>query len=279
MYFRKKLYFMSNKFFEKYGSWAVVTGASSGIGAEYARQIAAKGLNIVLVARRKARMEALATELEHQYKVSTKVVECDVAQDGFLQIILDATKDLDVGLLINNAGVNCEGQFFRGDLARNLQMIQVNVKAPFALAYEYGKQFVEKGKGGIIFTASTSAFNAYPYLSHYAATKAYILSLAESMNYEFKDKNVDIMAICPGMTKSEMTKGMKDSMILMEAQPVVAAALDGLGHTAFVVPGMINKLQTFFNARVLGRISARNFSGALLKRVLPAAKPKKPKPQ
>jgi short-subunit dehydrogenase len=274
MYFSKKLYFMSNTFLEKYGTWAVITGASSGIGAEYAKQIAAKGLNIVLIARRKSMMEALATELELQYKISTKVVECDVAQDGFEQIILEATKDLEVGLLINNAGINCEGPFFRMTLERNLQMIEVNVKAAFALGYVYGKLFVEKGRGGIIFTASTSAYNANPYMAHYAATKAYILSLAESMNYEFKDKNVDIMAVSPGLTKSEMTKSMevKDSLVVMDAPPVVKAALDGLGNTAVVIPGIINKLHILFNDRILGRIGARNFSGMLLKEVLPSAK-------
>lgn len=268
---------MSKSFLEKYGTWAVITGASSGIGVEFAKQIAAKGLNVVLVARRKARLDNLAKELEAQYNIKTKAVECDVAQDGFQNIILDATKDLDVGLLVNNAGINCEGLFFRGDLARNQQMIQVNMKAPFTLAYVFAKQFADKGNGGIIFTSSLSAFNAHPYLTHYAATKAYILSLAEGMNYEFKSQNIDVIALCPGMTKSEMTKGMKDSPILMEAQPVVQAAIDNLGKSAFVVPGFINKFQSFVNGRVLGRISARNFSGALLERILPGVKSKKEK--
>jgi len=268
---------MNKSFLEKYGSWAIITGASSGIGVEFAKQIAALGLNTVLVARRKARLEALAKELELQYKIKTLCVECDVAEDDFQNIILDATKDLEVGLLVNNAGINCEGQFFRGDLNRNVQMIQVNMKAPFVLAYEFGKKFVEQQKGGIIFTSSISAFNAHPYLSHYAATKAYILSLAESMNYEFKDKNVDVIALCPGMTKSEMTKGMKDSMLLMEAKPVVESALQELGKSAVIIPGIINKVQSFINSRMLGRISARNFSAKVLENVLPGVKQKKSK--
>ncbi len=268
---------MNKSFLEKYGSWAVITGASSGIGVEFAKQIAALGLNTVLVARRKARLEALAKELESQYKIKTLCVECDVAEDGFQNIILDATKDLEVGLMVNNAGINCEGQFFRGDLNRNMQMIQVNMKAPFVLAYEYGKKFVEQKRGGIIFTSSISAFNAHPYLSHYAATKAYILSLAESMNYEFKDKNVDVIALCPGMTKSEMTKGMKDSMLLMEAKPVVESALQELGKSAVIIPGIVNKVQSFINSRMLGRISARNFSAKVLENVLPGVKQKKSK--
>ncbi|MBK8352590.1 MAG: SDR family NAD(P)-dependent oxidoreductase [Saprospirales bacterium] len=260
---------MDNKFLEKYGTWAIVTGASSGIGVEYAKQIAEKGLNVILVARRKQMLEALATEIQEKYGVQTKVVECDLSQDNFQHTLLDATKDIDVGLLVNNAGMNCEGHFYRGGLDRNLQMLQLNTKAPFILAFEYGKQFISRGKGGIIFTSSISAFSAHPYLAHYAATKAYILSLAESMNYEFKDKNVDVIALCPGMTKSEMTKGMKEGPMLMEAAPVVKIALDNLGKEAYVVPGLFNKTQVFINSRVLNRDNAKSLTGALLKRVLP----------
>ena len=220
---------MENKFLEKYGSWAIITGASSGIGVEFAHQIAAKGLNLVLVARRKEMLDTLANQLVEKYKIECRTAEVDLSKDSFQFDILDATKDLEIGLLVNNAGMNCEGHFYRGSLDRNLQMLQLNTKAPFILAYEFGKQFISRGKGGIIFTSSISAFNAHPYLSHYAATKAYILSLAESMNYEFKDKNVDVLALCPGMTKSEMTKGMKDGPMLMEAGPVVKLALDNLG--------------------------------------------------
>ena len=173
--------------------------------------------------------------------------------------------------------MNCEGDFYRGSLERNLQMLNLNTKAPFILAYEFGKQFISRGKGGIIFTSSISAFNAHPYLSHYAATKAYILSLAESMNYEFKAKNVDVLAVCPGMTKSEMTKGMKSGPMLMEAAPVVKLALDSLGSESSVVPGFINKTQVFINSRILNRNGATSLSGAILKRLLPAANKKKKK--
>ncbi|MFN8237028.1 MAG: SDR family NAD(P)-dependent oxidoreductase [Chitinophagales bacterium] len=268
---------MDQKFVEKYGSWALITGASSGIGVEFANQIAEKGLNIVLVARRKQLLETVAADLEKKYNIETRVIEADLSKDGFQSDILDATKDLEIGLLVNNAGMNCEGQFYRGSLERNLQMLQLNTKAPFVLGYEFGKQFISHGKGGIIFTSSISAFNAHPYLSHYAATKAYILSLAESMNYEFKDKNVDVLALCPGMTKSEMTKGMKDGPMLMEAAPVVKAALDNLGKESYVVPGIINKAQVFINSRILNRDGAKSLSGAVLKKVLPGVAKKKSK--
>jgi short-subunit dehydrogenase len=268
---------MDTKFSEKYGSWAIITGASSGIGVEFAHQIAAKGLNILLVARRKELLDHLAHELAEKYKIECRTLSADLSKDGFQSDILDATKDLEVGLLVNNAGMNCEGQFYRGSLERNLQMLQLNTKAPFILAYEFGKQFISRGKGGIVFTSSISAFNAHPYLSHYAATKAYILSLAESMNYEFKDKNVDVIALCPGMTKSEMTKGMKEGPMLMEAAPVVKLALDNLGKEPYVVPGFINKAQVFVNSRILNRNGATNLSGAILKKILPGVAGKKKK--
>lgn len=268
---------MDSKFLEKYGPWAIVTGASSGIGVEFAHQLAAKGLNVVLVARRKQLMETLAAELAENCKVEVRVVEADLSKDGFQADIMDATNDIDVGLLVNNAGMNCEGHFYRGSLERNLQMLQLNMKAPFVLAYEYGKHFISRGKGGIIFTASISAFNAHPFLTHYAATKAYILSLAEGLNYEFKDKNVDVLVLCPGFTKSEMTRGLKDSPMLMEAAPVVQSALDGLGKKASVVPGFINKTQVFINNRILNRGGATSLSGAILKRMLPGVAGKKKK--
>ncbi len=266
---------MDNQFFNKYGPWAIVTGASSGIGVEFAHQLAAKGLNLILVARRKNLLEEVSSDLIAKYNIECKILEADLTVDGFFNEVLLASNGLDVGLLVNNAGMNCEGDFYRGSLDRNLNMIQLNVKAPFVLAYEYGKQFSKKGKGGIIFTSSISGFNAHPYLSHYAATKAYILSLAESMNYEFKDKNIDVLALCPGMTKSEMTKGLKEGPMLMAAAPVVKAALDNLGKKAYEVPGWINKAQVFLNTRILNRNGARNLSGAILKKFLPGVNRKK----
>ncbi len=266
---------MHSSFLEKYGPWAVITGASSGIGVEFAHQIAEKGLNVVLVARRKQLLESVATTIAAKYKVQTRIIESDLSKDGFHHDILDTIKDIDVGLLVNNAGMNCEGQFYRGSLERNVQMLQLNTRAPFILAYEFGKQFISKGKGGIIFTSSISAFSAHPYLSHYAATKAYILSLAESMNFEFKDKNVDVLALCPGMTKSEMTRGLKDGPMLMDAPPVVKAALDNIGKQAYVVPGFINKTQVFINTRILNRNGAKNLTGSMLKKMLPSANKKK----
>ncbi|MCB9032905.1 MAG: SDR family NAD(P)-dependent oxidoreductase [Chitinophagales bacterium] len=263
---------MVKKFKEKYGDVAIITGASSGIGKEFAYQIAAKGLDLILIARRKEELEKIKNDLVKSFSVNVEVLSIDLTQDGFQNEILEFIKDKNIGLLVNNAGMNCEGHFYRGSLPRNINMIKLNVEAPFILAYEVGKILTKQKRGGIIFTSSVSAFNAHPYLSHYAATKAYILSLAESLNYEFKGKNVDVLALCPGMTKSEMTKGMKEGPMLMEAKPVVEIALNSLGKEAFVVPGMINKTQVFLNTRILNRNLSKNLMGNMLKKILPGVK-------
>ncbi|HUH73867.1 MAG TPA: SDR family NAD(P)-dependent oxidoreductase [Chitinophagales bacterium] len=261
-------------FKEKYGQWALITGASSGLGVEFADQLAKKGLNLILVARREELMKELAEKIQSQYAVEVKILAIDLSKEGFYAELSEKTADLDIGLIVNNAGMNSEGHFYRADLARNIQMIRLNMEAPFIIAYEMGKKFIEKGRGGIIFTASSSSFQATPYLSHYGATKAYLLSLAESMNYEFKDKGVDVIALCPGMTESEMTKSMKGSPLVMKAAPVVKSAIDNLGKQAYIVTGLGNKIQAFMTQRVLGRDLSRNIAGSLMKRVLPGARKK-----
>lgn len=261
-------------FKEKYGPWALVTGASSGLGVEYADQLAKKGLNLILIARREEMMSELAEKIQNKYPIQVKIIPLDLSKEGFYSELSEKIGDLEIGLVVNNAGMNSEGHFYRADLDRNIQMIRLNMEAPFIIAFEMGKKLIERGKGGIIFTASSSSFQATPYLSHYGATKAYLLSLAESMNYEFKDKGVDVIALCPGMTESEMTKSMKGSPLVMKAAPVVKLALDNLGKEAYVVPGFGNKIQAFMTQRILGRDLSRIVTGSLMKRVLPGAKKK-----
>ncbi len=260
---------------ERYGNWAIVTGASSGIGEEFAHQLSAEGINLVLIARRIDRLEALANTLESQHHITVKTVQADLSEEGFLEKVNAATEGLEIGLLVNNAGMNCEGHFYRGNLERNIQMMRLNIEAPFILTYHYLKGMVERRKGAIIFTASTSSFSAHPYLSHYGATKAYVLSLAESLNYEFKGSGVDVLALCPGPTESEMTGKVKGNPIMMKAAPVVSAALQGLGATSSVVPGTFNKTTVFMNKYLLTREMGRNLNAAILKKFLPGAKPKK----
>jgi short-subunit dehydrogenase len=258
-------------FLKKYGTWAIVTGASSGIGVEFAKQLAAMGFNLVLIARRLDNMVILGKELKDKYGIQFKAVQLDLAKEGFYATVEKEIEGLDIGLLVNNAGINCEGAFYRGDLARNVGMLRLNVEASFILAYEIGKKLIEKGSGGIIFTASTASFQAMPYFTHYAATKAYILSLAESMHFEFRNKGVDVIALCPGPTESEMSRGLGNNPAVMKAAPVVEAVLNSIGRRTHVVPGFGNKVGAVI-PQVLGRRLSMEMAGAVLKKFLPAAR-------
>lgn len=236
---------MSTAFLSQYGPWALVTGASSGIGEEFARQLAAKGLNLVLVARRADRMQALAEQLSQQYPIETRVISLDLTDPNFLSTLTPQVEDIEIGLLVNNAGMMLNGPIHKVDLRRHQQLLALNCEAPLMLAHYYGKAMRARKQGGIIFTSSVSAFMSVPYMSHYAASKAYVLSLAESMSYEMRDANVAVQALCPGYTETEMTAGIKGNIKMMTPTEVVKESLDNLGSKFTVINGANNRRQVW----------------------------------
>ncbi len=251
-------------FKKKYGPWVLVTGASSGIGLAFAKQLAALGLNIILVARRKKRLSALSTELKTKHGVETKVVCADLSRDDFMNVIQSATEALEVGLLINNAGFGTTGHFVENELSREIKMLHVNCRAPLILAHYFGKLMKDRKKGGIIFSSSIVAFTAVPLWSNYAATKSYDLLLAEGLASELKDVGVDVLALCPGTTEAEFqeTAGTKKIMP-MSADIVVAAALKGLGRKRVVIPGWFNTLNV-----LLIKLQPRSWSAKIFGAVI-----------
>ena len=149
-------------FIERYGPWALVTGASAGIGAEFARQLSEMGLNLVFVARRRKRLEDLARDLESRSKVQVRIVTADLSQPDFLQLILSVTNSLEVGLLVNNAGFGLAGHFLEHALEEELRLLDVNCRAPLILTHVFGRQMAERKRGGIIFVSSVSGYIATP---------------------------------------------------------------------------------------------------------------------
>ncbi len=261
----------------RYGPWALITGASSGIGEEFAHQLAAAGLDLILVAGRQERLEALAEELGQAHGVATRTVRADLSSTTAVADIADATDDLEVGLLVANAGsAGGVGSFLKGDDAIEADIVQLNAIAPMRLAYHFGNRMRTRGRGGILFTSSTSAFQPTPYLANYAASKAYLLSLGEALNLELKDHGVDVTVLVPGATKTEAVKWFegvdmsKVRMPWMEVQPVVRAALGGLGHRAYVVPGGMNKVMHFLAKRVLSSQRMGSVFAGLMRPAIPA---------
>ena len=187
------------------GKWALVTGASAGIGRALAEQLAAGGANLVLTARRCDRLEELASQLGACHAIKTEVFAGDLAQPGAPEEIraFTQTKNLEIELLINNAGFGSYGALHKSDLARQLEMIQVNCAAVVHLTRLYLPEMVARGHGDILIVASVAAFQAVPYISTYAATKAFDLLFAEGIAEEVRRYGVHVCALCPGSTTTE----------------------------------------------------------------------------
>lgn len=230
-------------FQEKYGPWALVTGASSGIGAEFAKQLAEKNLNLVLIARRKERLERLAGQLEKKHNVQVKTITADLSRPDFMSLVYPVIQTREIGLLVNNAGFGIGGNFLEHDLQRELALLDVNCRAPLILAHEIGQQMAQRRRGGIIFVSSVSAYMATPFEASYAASKAYELFLAESLWYELKHHGVDVLAHCPGSTVTEFHEvAGTGEFAAMPVEPVVALALKKLGKKQSVIAGWHNRL-------------------------------------
>jgi hypothetical protein len=185
--------------------WALVTGASAGIGREVARQLAAAGAHLVLTARRRERLDQLAAELTSGHQVKVEVLVADLAQPDAPQAIFDFTRDrnLEIELLVNNAGFGLHGEFHRQPYARFAEMVQVNVAAVVHLTHLFLPQMVARGRGDILIVSSTAAFQAVPYIATYAATKSFELFWAEALAEELQGYGVRVCALCPGSTTTE----------------------------------------------------------------------------
>jgi len=185
--------------------WALVTGASAGIGRALAEELAEHGANLVLTARRKDRLEELSRQLREAHAIEVATYVADLANPGAPAELFAFTegRGIAVELLVNNAGFGAYGEFVRQDLARLLAMIQVNVAAVVHLTRLYLPQMIARRSGDILIVASTAAFQAVPYISCYAATKAFDLILAEGLAEEVLPYGVRVCALCPGSTETE----------------------------------------------------------------------------
>ena len=231
---------------EKYGEWALITGASSGIGAEYARQLACLKFNLVLVARRKEKLKELSEYLIEQHKIETVIISIDLTSQNFLEKIAQCTNHLNIGLLINNAGFAITGSFLNDELQNQIQLLELNCKAPLMLTHFFGNKMISKGKGGIINIASASAFLPMPHWSNYAASKAYLLYFTEGMWFELKEKGIDVLAVCPGATKTEFSRRANTRLTGMGVADVVAESLRKIGKKPTVITGFTNKVSVVF---------------------------------
>ncbi len=251
---------MTNSFSDKYGPWALITGASKGLGAEFANQCAQKGLNTLLVATSEDLLKENTAHIKKKYNVEADYIVLDLSRENILDEITPVTDKLEIGLLINNAGISRVRPFLDHTKEQLLTQLHLNTRAAMLLAHYYGKRMVKNQRGGIIFVSSASANNGTPYVANYAGTKAYDLIIGESLWYELGRHNIDVLGFMPGTTQ---TPGWdinepKTSMFVkvMGAEETITEALDALGKRPSLIAGRFNRLAYFFMARILSRKGA-----------------------
>ena len=225
---------------KRYGSWCLITGASSGIGLEFARAAAAEGMNTVLVARRVDRLEKLAGELEKNFGVKTLVIEQDLSLPDSSHTVVRKLENIEVGLLVLNAGFGLSGNFIEQDPEQLARMIAVNCTSAVLLARLILPGMVRRRKGAVVLVSSVLGFLPGPWSSVYSATKAFDLMLGESIWPEVKDRGIDVLNLCPATTRTEFHQvaGSPDRQRTRQAEPdyIVHLALKGLGRSLTVFP-------------------------------------------
>ncbi len=232
-----------NKTVNQYGSWAVVTGASDGIGKAFAQAIAANGMNVFLVARTKGQLDELSVELALRYKVKTAVIVADLSIMEGVDAVLDHTKESDVGLYVGAAGFGTSGDFIDTSIESELNMVDLNCKSIVKHAQVYAQRFKKRGSGGIILLSSLVGFQGTPRASNYAATKAFVQTLAEGLHVELKPHKIDVLAVAPGPVKSGFADRANMIMANTDSPQIVAQhALKRLGKCFTTRPGFLGKL-------------------------------------
>ena len=248
---------------QKYQGAALITGASGGLGAEFARQIAAGGMNLILVARSRDKMETLATELRERHGVQVQVIAQDLSALDAAQKIQSAVASMgwNVGLLVNNAGFGSHGRFQNLDVNGELRMVDLNCRTPVALTAAFIPQMIERRNGGVIFLASIGAYQPTPFFATYGATKAFNLMLGEALWAELRDYNVDVIALSPGYTRTEFQQvaGVQNKPVTGWSDPrdVVERCLNKLGRKPSTIPGFMNWLLAWSIRFTPRRMAAR----------------------
>ena len=259
---------------ERYGEWALVTGASSGIGAMFAQKLAAAGLNLVVAARRIDLLLELKVRLTREHGVEVRCLQVDLAKDGCIRSVTEACDGISIGMVINNAGSGVPGAFCNSDIEEEKRLIRLNCIPPVEITRQFLPSMLSRRRGAVVLVSSLMGFQGVPYMANYSATKGYLLNFGEALHHECKDEGVDILVLAQGATETpgkylHPVDYSKLPITWMSAEKVVDAALKSLGRKAFVVPGLRNHL----TACLSGGLWSRGLVQGVMKRLAKAALP------
>jgi short-subunit dehydrogenase len=273
----------SVQFRNKYGPWALIAGASEGIGRAFALSLARRGVHLVLIARKEAPLQRLSEELKRVHRIDSLVLPRDLSTTGAVNRVTEAVADLDIGLLIYNAVLAETGPFLERRPETLSRLVTTNCSTPLLLCNHFGNRMAERGGGGMILMSSMSGFQGTPYVAAYGASKAFNLVLAEGLWYELKSAGVDVLSCCPGPTATpgfnESLRGRRPPVFppVLSPAKVAEQSLRALGNRSVLVPALLNRLASFFiqkllprqaGVRIMGRSTGRLYGGD----VSPAAK-------
>lgn len=262
----------ASAFRQKYGPWALVAGASEGIGEEFTRQLAAKGLNLVIIARRPEPLQRLGDELQAQYGVAVRCLALDLGRPDLYQAVAADVADLEIGLLVYNACFSTISPFLQTELAAKMTTIDVNCRGPLALTSLLAGPMAERGRGGILLMSSASSLQGAALIATYAASKAFNSILAESLWEELRPQGVDVLALIAGATKTPnflavTPQDKQAGSFPMLPRDVVAEGLAHLHSGPRHIAGRMNRAVTFVLSRLLPRRWAVRFMGSQLRKI------------
>jgi hypothetical protein len=232
----------------QFGPWALITGASSGIGEEFARQIAASGINVVLVARRAALLEKVGIALARDFGVAFRTIVADLSQDGFMHELVSATSDLDIGLIVSNAGIGSPGRFLNENRNKMAALLKLSTLAHLDIAHYFGNRLAQRKRGGLLFVGAMGAERGVPYMADDAAAKAYVQSFSQALHVEFKPLPVHVTVLTPGPTQTAAIAqlGLNPEEMPMKPMSVEQCVREGLralkANRSLIIPGRMNRI-------------------------------------
>ena len=255
---------------KRFGPWALVTGASSGIGKEFVRQLAASGLNVALVARRETLLYEVGQGIAKDFNVEYRTVVADLSQEGFLDKLAKATNDLDIGIVVSNAGTGNPGEFLKIDRGELEKLLRLNTLAHLDIAHHFGQRLVGRGQGGLLFVGAMGADKGVPYMANDGGAKAYVQSFSEGLHVELKPLGVHVTVLPPGFTDTDVIAkfGLTPDSMPMSPMTVEQCVSEGLkalrDNRSMIIPGRLNR---FMNAVVPASL-VRGMTAKIFKRML-----------
>jgi len=255
---------------QQFGPWALVTGASSGIGKEFARRIAASGINVVLVARRDALLAELGGAISQEFDVQYRALAMDLSQEGFIAELADATHDIDIGLVVSNAGTANPGEFLKLDRQLLEETLRLNTMSHLDIAHYFGRKLAERRRGGLILVGAMGAENGIPCIANDGGAKAYVHSLGEALHYEFKPLGVYVTVLAAGFTNTPVLEkfGFDPKTMPMKPMSVEQCVSEGLNglleNRSRIVPGRLNRIMNALVPASLARKMEADMLGTAL---------------